>query len=166
MSPAKLQPAVLGGLFIGVLSALPIINMGNICCCMWVIGGGVLAAYLMQQSYPYAISVADGAFVGLLAGIIGGILMVVLSVPIDMMMAPVQQRFLERFLEGAGDLPADTRDWIEQLSSPASPIAIGIRLILGVMVGMIFGLVGGILGAAIFKKGVPPPGTTEVLPPQ
>jgi hypothetical protein len=51
MNPAapKLQPALFGGLFIGVLSALPIINIAN-CCCLWVIGGGVLATYLMQLS--------------------------------------------------------------------------------------------------------------------
>ena len=54
-APPKLQPALFGGLFIGVLSALPIINIGN-CCCLWVIGGGVLATYLMQQNHPYPIA--------------------------------------------------------------------------------------------------------------
>ncbi len=39
-------PALLGGLFIGMLSALPIVSVGNCCCCLWMIGGGVLAAYL------------------------------------------------------------------------------------------------------------------------
>jgi len=63
MNPApKFQPALFGGLFIGVLSALPIINIGN-CCCLWVIGGGVLATYLMQQNHPYPIAAADGALV-------------------------------------------------------------------------------------------------------
>ena len=53
MNPAapKLQPALYGGLFIGVLSALPLINIGN-CCCLWVIGGGV---------YDGAICVCVGA---------------------------------------------------------------------------------------------------------
>ena len=63
-APPRLQPAFCGGLFIGVLSALPIINIGN-CCCLWVLGGGVLAAYLMQQNHPYPITAADGALVGL-----------------------------------------------------------------------------------------------------
>ena len=67
-APPRLQPALLGGLFIGVLSALPIINIGN-CCCLWVLGGGALAAYLMQQNHPYPITVADGALVGLMAGV-------------------------------------------------------------------------------------------------
>ena len=42
----KLQPAVLGGLLIGVLSALPFVSM---CCCLWVIAGGVLTTYLLQE---------------------------------------------------------------------------------------------------------------------
>ena len=167
MSPNKLQPAVLGGLFIGVLSALPIISAGNICCCMWVIGGGMLASYLMQQRFPYMITIADGAVVGLLAGIIGGAITVFLQIPIEMMMAPFQQRILERFLEGAGgDLPFNTQEFMARWGSPTNPFVIAFRLVLGVMVGMVFGLIGGIIGAAVFKKGAPPPGTAEVLPPQ
>ena len=40
----RLQPAFWGGLFIGVLSALPLVNAGNCCCCLWVLCGGALAA--------------------------------------------------------------------------------------------------------------------------
>ena len=59
------MPALLGGLFIGVLSALPIISC---CCCLWMFGGGVLAAYLKSQSRPTALSMGEGATIGLLAG--------------------------------------------------------------------------------------------------
>ena len=48
----RIQPALWGGLFIGVLSALPLVNAGNCCCCLWVVCGGVLAAYLRQQNSP------------------------------------------------------------------------------------------------------------------
>ena len=64
----RLQPAFWGGLFIGVLSALPLVNAGNCCCCLWVICGGLLAAYLRQQSSPLPIDAAEGALVGLMAG--------------------------------------------------------------------------------------------------
>ena len=50
MSAPKMLPALLGGLFIGVLSSLPYIKGGNICCCLWVVSGGALAAWLMQQN--------------------------------------------------------------------------------------------------------------------
>ena len=46
-----MMPALLGGLFIGVLSALPIVGICN-CCCLWIVGGGVLAAYLAAAESP------------------------------------------------------------------------------------------------------------------
>ena len=39
---ARYQPALLGGLFIGVLSSLPVVGAANYCCCLWVVVGGVL----------------------------------------------------------------------------------------------------------------------------
>ena len=39
--PDQLQPALVGGLVMGVLSALPLVNLGNLCCCFWVVSGGL-----------------------------------------------------------------------------------------------------------------------------
>jgi hypothetical protein len=169
MPPApKLQPALLGGVFIGVLSALPIINIGNCLCCMWVVAGGALAAYLMQQNYPYAITTADGALVGLLAGLIGGIIGVALAVPIELMMGPVQQRMIERYVMSNPDIPPETRDMLGRMATRgAMGVFIVFRAIISAVIGMIFGMLGGLLGVALFKKKdvLPPPGTTEILPP-
>src|SRR3712207_2306081 len=110
----RLQPAFWGGLFIGVLSALPIVNVGNCCCCLWVVTGGVLAAYLRQQNTPYAIPASEGALVGLLAGVIGGVLTVVISIPIAMMTGPLDVRLLEALVSMNPDMPAEVRDAIEQ----------------------------------------------------
>ena len=52
----KHQPALLGGLFIGVLSVLPIVSAAN-CCCLWVIVGGVLVVYLQQQKKPTPVEI-------------------------------------------------------------------------------------------------------------
>jgi len=49
----KLKPAVLGGLVVGILSAIPFVNY---CCCLWAIGGGLLAGMLYKGrtgSYYY-----------------------------------------------------------------------------------------------------------------
>src|SRR5260221_10772813 len=115
-APPKLKPGLFGGLFIGVLSALPIISLGN-CCCLWVIGGGVLATYLLQQNHPYPIATADGALVGLIAGLIGGVLGTLLSIPIEMMMGPMQKQFMETILSRSQDMPEETRRMIENMSS-------------------------------------------------
>jgi hypothetical protein len=166
MNPAapKLQPALFGGLLIGVLSALPIINIGN-CCCLWVIGGGVLATYLMQQNHPYPIAAADGALAGLLAGLIGGVIGTLLSIPIDMMLGPVQKQLMERILSSNPDIPDETRRIIENMNVGAAALAF--KLVFSVCVGAVFGMLGGLLGVALFKKKdlPPPPGSVEILPP-
>jgi hypothetical protein len=162
--PPKLQPALFGGLFIGVLSALPIVNIGN-CCCLWVIGGGVLATYLMQQNHPYPIASADGALVGLLAGLLGGVLGTIISIPIEMMMGPFQRQLMERIIASNPDFPPEARTMMENMSVGAAAIAF--KLVFSTIIGAIFGMLGGLLGVALFKKKdlPPPPGTVEILPP-
>lgn len=169
MPPApKLQPALFGGLFIGVLSALPIINLGNCLCCMWVIGGGALAVYLMQQNYPYAVQSADGALVGLLAGVIGGALCGLIVIPIALAFGPMEQRIIQRALEQNRDMPPEARTFIDNMTRGS---VIGLMAIVGVFArAVIFGVIamlGGLLGVALFrKKDLPPPGTAVVMPPQ
>jgi hypothetical protein len=169
MNPApKLQPAMFGGLFIGVLSALPFVNLGNCVCCMWVIAGGVLATYLMQQNHPYPIASADGALVGLLAGVIGGVIGVLLAIPIQLAMGPLQQRLLQSWILSNPDIPAETRTMFENMAGRGtSGILVGFQLVMSVVIGALFGMLGGLLGVALFKKKdlPPPPGTVELLPP-
>jgi hypothetical protein len=163
----RLQPAFWGGLFIGVLSALPFVNLGNCCCCLWVLSGGVLAAYLRQQNSPVQIDVAEGAIVGLLAGLIGGVISALLSIPMQMMVGPMQEQFIQRLLSNNPDLPPEARDAIERFAAGSALRVAG--MFIGIVVDVIFGMFGGLLGVAIFKKKTPPPpppGTVEVLPPE
>src|SRR3954454_12791511 len=104
MDSGRLQPAFFGGLLIGVLSALPVVSAGNCCCCLWVIAGGMLAAYLRQQSSPFAIPSSEGALVGLFAGLIGGVLGVIISIPMEAMMGPFQRQLMERILSSQQDI--------------------------------------------------------------
>ncbi len=167
-APNKFQPALYGGLFIGVLSALPIINLGNCLCCMWVLAGGALATYLLQQNHPYSVSAADGALSGLLAGVIGGVVSAVLSIPLMMMMGPFQKQIMERILASNPDIPDQTRQMIENMgASGAGAAAFAIKMVFGVCIDAVFGMLGGLLGVAMFKKKdlPPPPGTVDVLPP-
>ncbi len=69
----RFQPALLGGLFVGVMSALPVVGWANTCCCLWVVSGGALTAYLLQQATAGPIQGADAALQGLLAGALGAI---------------------------------------------------------------------------------------------
>jgi hypothetical protein len=162
MGPAKLQPAVFGGVAIGVLSALPVVNLLNFCCCAWVVFGGALAAYLMQQNHPAPISAGDGAVVGLMAGAIGAVLGSLLAIPITLAMGPFQADMIERVLQGTQDLPPEVRSIFEQMrSGMGTGAVIGIGLIFSLLFSLcfysIFGLLGGLLGGVMFKKNAPPP---------
>jgi len=157
MHASKLQPALLGGLVLGVLSALPIVNMGNACCCLWVIAGGVTAAYLLQNGQAAPITSGDGAAVGFLAGVVGAVVWQLLAIPVTLMMGPLQARMLDRLL-ATGDLPENMRSVFESLQQNAGfSIA---RFVLGsvfaLFVSVIFSTVGGLLGAAIFRRKAPP----------
>ena len=161
---SKLQPVLLGGLFIGVLSALPIISIGNCFCCMWVIGGGMVAAYLLQQSQAAPITAGDGAVVGLLAGLAGAVIHLFLSIPINLMFGPMQADMMQRIMSSAGEVPPELRPMMEQMQQNAGFTIIGalFGFIFMVIVGVIFGALGGLVGALFFKKDGPPPPTPPI----
>jgi len=160
-----LQPALLGGVVIGVLSALPIINLAN-CCCAWILFGGGLAAYLMQQQRPAPISAGDGALVGLLAGIIGALIWTVVAIPISAMMIGFESGMLDKVLSNANEMPPDVRSFLESLrSGPVRGLATVIGFFVTVCVCSVFGMLGGLFGALFFRKNEPPPPPPPVPPP-
>ena len=156
------QPALIGGLVIGVLSSLPIVSAGNVCCCLWVVSGGAVAAYLLQQNQTTPISPGDGALVGLFAGLIGSGVGFIISIPLSLMMAPMQRAMMQRFLENAGDMPPAFRQLMENFTAPTAAGFLGQLAVRTVIFGFtlviwsIFATLGGLLGAAIFKKSPPP----------
>ena len=119
MTQSQLQPVVFGGLFIGVLSALPIVSIGN-CCCLWIIGGGMLTAYLLQRDRSEPLQLGEGAMGGFLAGIAGAVVYVAVSVPINIVTAPLQRGMMEFILNA--DVPPEVREMIETFGSGSESI--------------------------------------------
>ncbi|MGE5813287.1 MAG: hypothetical protein ACM36C_02265 [Acidobacteriota bacterium] len=158
-TPSKVQPAVLGGVFMGVLSALPFVSYANACCCLWIVVGGVLAAWLLQQNSPYAITTSDGAVVGLLSGVFGALIGVVITA----LMAPFQRQLdlymFSRITQAMGDVPPFVEQVIEQRRSMPAVTVLSViaSLIFSLIINPIFAMLGGLLGAVLFKKGAPPP---------
>lgn len=152
----------------GVLSALPFVSAGNVCCCLWVIVGGMLAAYILQQNQAAPISPGDGALVGLLAGLAGALVQTIASIPITLLLGPIERQMIRRFVETAGSMPPQIRDVFDRYSNetPAAAfLVIGrvFSLFFWLFIGAIFSTIGGLIGAAIFRKGSPP-GTIDVSP--
>ena len=148
----KHQPALLGGVFIGVLSALPYVNAAN-CCCLWVIGGGVLVVYLQQQASPTPVATGDAAIGGLIAGAIGGFISTVAQA---LLMRATGPMILEEMRNQSAQMPPEVMAWMERLFSGSG---IGVAMILMAIcipVFAIFAMLGSFLGLAIFRKKMPP----------
>ncbi len=163
------QPALIGGVVMGVLSALPLVNVFNACCCGWVICGGVVAAYVLQQNTAAMITPGDGALVGLLAGLIGAFIAVLVSIPIDILVGPMERAFAERIVDMAGTMPPEWRDFLDRYSRRGAEgfalFVVGkiVGLMFWIVAGSIFSTIGGTLGALLFKK-EPPPGVIDIPP--
>ena len=155
------QPALIGGVVMGVLSALPIISVGNACCCLWVVSGGLVASYLFQQNRSTPITPADGALVGLLAGLAGAVICFVVSIPIDLLVKPMEQAMLQRVLD-MGTLPQEARDIFDRYGRGGAGggayfiLSSIFSLMFWIFAGGIFSTLGGLLGALMFKKQTPP----------
>jgi len=153
----------------GVLSALPLVNVFNVCCCGWVICGGVVAAYVLQQNTAAAITPGDGALVGLLAGLSGAFVAVFVSIPIDILVGPMERAFAQRIVDMAGTMPPEMREFLDRYSrGGAEGSAFFILgkiagLVFWLVAGAIFSTIGGTIGAMIFKK-EPPPGVIDIPP--
>ncbi len=151
---SKHQPALLGGLFIGVLSSLPVVSAANLCCCLWVVAGGVLVVYLQQQNTPGPVATGDAALGGVMAGAIGGVLFAAANAALH---AGCRAG-------GAGAAPEPDRATPRCRPKPppswnvCSPGRDSRSLMFGVAVPLyaVFALLGALLGLAIFRKKTPP----------
>lgn len=155
--PSKLNPALLGGALIAILSAVPVINFGNCFCCMWVVLGGILAAYLYQKGLPEGTSfpASDGAVVGLLAGIFGALFGTFLHFFFMAVIGTIPARdVFEAVMEYSEEIPPEVAGFLEEIFAEGviSPLLVFIHLFFSVLIDAVFGLVGGLIGASLFKR--------------
>ena len=150
---ARFQPALLGGLFIGVLSALPVIGIAN-CCCLWVILGGMLTTYLQQQATPVPVETSSAAVSGLIAGAIGGLISSVAGMLMFRLVGGDSQQAIEQALTNIPNMPPETAEWVRSLTQ--GPAIALVSLIVTVPLYAVFAMLGALLGLAFFRKKVSP----------
>ncbi|MDQ3743371.1 MAG: hypothetical protein M3444_03210 [Acidobacteriota bacterium] len=143
MNP-RTKAALIGGVVAGLLSALPLLNN---CCCLWAIGGGILAVFLYVKGTGATVTPGQGASLGAMAGGIGAAINLVIGIPVILLFGAAAMT--ERMEQGGISLP---------FSGTILLIVVGIVFAIGVFV---FTLLGGVIGAPIFGKGggatAPPP---------
>ncbi|HUF48283.1 MAG TPA: hypothetical protein VMM93_10745 [Vicinamibacterales bacterium] len=149
---SKHQPALLGGLFIGVMSSLPVVSGFNLCCCLWVLCGGALVVYLQQQRTPEPVETGDAVIGGLIAGVVGAVLasvgmLLLLSAGGDMM-----QESMRMALDNP-EVPPEVRDMIERFTQGRN-LAL-LSFVFNLPVFSVFSIIGALIGLAIFRKKAP-----------
>jgi len=150
-----LRPAIVGGLFLGVLSTLPLVNFG---CCLWTVLGGARATLLVNKQRPGGLKYGDGALAGVSSSLVGTIVSALINIPLQKAMyteAAVPQ-MRQQFTEWAMkfDLPPDFLKQMEPMLTPGFSLP---RLVAWVIsfsiVGGLFAMIGGILTVALLNRG-------------
>ena len=157
----KLKPALIGGIFIGVLSVIPFVSAANLCCCLWAILGGMLATYLYVKNSPTPAGAGDGAVLGVIAGAIGAVISVILGVPIALAMGPVMRNMIVSLMQNLDPRQAELmRQQFEAQGNALAPLII--QSLIGAGLLFVFAILGGLLGVPIFekRKDAPPPPPT------
>jgi hypothetical protein len=149
------QPALLGGLFIGVLSALPVVGSANACCCLWVVAGGVLVVYLQQQNTPLPVETADAVLGGLIAGLIGALIACLGQYILYAITGQLWQDIVRQQIDSNPEIPSEVRDMLNNLLTGRTIWLLVLAFTLPVYA--VFSMLGALLGLAFFRKKLPPP---------
>jgi hypothetical protein len=147
--PGMFIPALIGGAVAGVLTAIPLIGC---LCCIWMIGGGMLAAYLLNKDSPAALSTGDGAIVGIFSGIIAAVVDFFVSIPFDAMANDIARGFLDKLAEYSEDMPAGFESLMDSGSFGPSIFWNIFGLLIAVVIFSALGALGGVIGMSLFKK--------------
>ncbi|HKR12543.1 MAG TPA: hypothetical protein VJT15_10825 [Pyrinomonadaceae bacterium] len=156
----KVKPAVIGGVVLGLLSAIPFVNFVNACCCLWAILGGMLASNLYVKNSSKPATAGDGAIVGAIAGAVGAVIYLVLGIPLSILSETAMRGVLVSLMERADPRQAElfARQMEAAGTSIVSTIVYG--LIFAVLL-FVFTIIGGLIGIPLFEKrkggSVPPP---------
>jgi hypothetical protein len=142
----KTKAGLIGGVIAGILSAIPFVNY---CCCIWAVGGGILAVYLFVKNTGTPVTPGGGAAIGAVAGGIGAVIYLVISIPLNLIIGAAAMAAQMEQMEKAG------------VSIPFSGMALVlVGSIIGAIIVFVLTLIGGLIGAPIFKGGgaaAPPP---------
>jgi hypothetical protein len=156
----KMKSAIIGGVVLGILSAIPFVNIVNACCCAWAILGGLLAGYLWIKKSPTPVSVGDGATIGVIAGLVGAVIYFVIGVPLGLAVGNTMMGLVSNILQSQD--PQQAEIFRRQLEAGQSIGQAIIGGLIGAILLTIFSTIGGLLSVPLFEKrkggpAAPPP---------
>ena len=154
--PDRLMPALYGGLIIAGISAIPGLNLINVCCCAGILLGGFLAVFFYKQELAPDMDpltsndcVRLGALTGVIAAVAGTVISVLVmlifgNIAIEMMMKIIHRMNVE--------LPANVEEMINQgMEEKISIFGVVFSLFLNLLIDVIFSILGSLIGWSVFK---------------
>jgi hypothetical protein len=162
----KTRAALIGGVTLGLLSAIPPVSLGNVCCCVWVLGGGALASYLYVRRSPTPVLLGQGAELGALAGVVGTIVSHSIGIPLGLILGDYLNEFLvEAFVKINPQAAEEMRRAVQ--AAQAQTFVQKLPVILGTaafntVIYIAFATLGGLLGVKLFEKRL---NTLDNMPP-
>ena len=148
------KPAAIGGIALGVLSAIPGVSCG---CCIWIIGGGILAAYLFIKESPAMVTLGQGVLLGLFAGIVGTVVFALFQIPM-LLISPESSVEMVKQVQSLMDqwpgFPPESREEFSKLAAREGFIYILYisSIFVQFFTNCLLAMLGGALGVAIFEK--------------
>jgi len=143
------MPALIGGGVAGLLSGIPLLNC---LCCLWIIGGAMLASYLLSKDASLTLTAGDGAIVGTLSGIVAAVVEALIGLPFHAFNREILQRVMEQVGQYAEEMPPGWESWLERGAVGASLSMFFLGLVISALIFSILGALGGIIGISLFRK--------------
>jgi hypothetical protein len=133
------------GVILSVVGVIPILNICNIACCLWITAGGFAAAYLYGRKAR--VEMADGAAVGAIYGVAYAVVATVVGAALTILMGMLGMGL--NVAQGAGAGNALAGFGVQAGFGLVGAIIGGF---LNLVLGVVFGAVGGVLYAATMGK--------------
>jgi hypothetical protein len=149
-------PALLSGTLVGILGSIPFVNC---LCCVWMLGGGGLAAWLVGRSSPggpRTLTYGDGAFAGVLSGAWAALVATVAFILPRVLLPDFfrnQQDEIEALLSEFPEVAEEARELLMLLAAdPPSMLAVLVTLVPNLLLYGLFSMIGGILLVAVLRR--------------
>jgi hypothetical protein len=156
-------PALIAGALAGLLASLPLTNC---CCCLWPIGAGLLAVFLVPKEARLSLAAGDGAVLGALTGIFAAIIRSLLMIPLQSLNMLFLRKYvfplLMDWIEHSGQQPPAQLKDILQGEIPAQTVpGFFFDLLLAAVAFAGLAALGSIIAVSLIKKKRPPSAVEE-----